>query len=251
MPFLMTNPFQLKAQRTQNKKIGAWLVGLSAFFSFSLFANTLTPYHAEYQILRKGSVQGSATRDLSKIDENTYQLKYQSDIKWMIFNDKRIETSMFTFDDNRAQPIHYDMTRSGTGPDKEYTISFDHTKKTISSNKKEYPLDITWQAEQQDAQTYQIQLRRDIKAGKTKVSYPIVDKKGNQRNYDFEVDGHETITLPIGNVKTVRVKRLYDNNKRQATVWLAPEYDYMLVKMYKGKEGIEQFQVHMTKYDVK
>jgi hypothetical protein len=251
MPFLITNPFQFKAQCTQNKKYGAWLVGLSAFFSFSSFANSLTPYHAEYQILRKGSVQGSATRQLSKIDENTFQLKYQSDINWMIFNDKRKETSMFTFADDRAQPIHYDMTRSGTGPDKEYTVSFDHTQKKITTNKQKYPLDIAWQSNQQDAQTYQIQLRQDIKSGKTKLSYPIVDKKGNQRNYNFAIEGYETITLPIGNVKTIKIKRLYDNNKRQATVWLAPEYDYMLVKMYKGKEGIEQFQVHMTKYEFK
>lgn len=249
MPFLMTNPFQRKAPRTQNNKISAWLIGLSAIFSCSALADALIPYHAEYQILRKGSVQGTATRTLTKLENDEYLLNYQSDIKWMIFTDKRIEKSTFKLNNTHPMPINYSMTRAGTGPDKKYQIAFDHANKLITSNNKDYPLDITWQSAQQDAQTYQIQLRRDVKAGKTKLSYPIIDKKGNQRNYNFEVEGKETITLPIGNVETIRVKRLYDSNKRQATVWLAPEYDYMLVKMYKGKEGIEQFQVQITQYE--
>jgi len=88
-----------------------------------------------------------------------------------------------------------------------------------------------------------------LKAGKTAFSYPIIDKKGNQRSYDFEVDGKETITLPIGNLETIRVKRIYDNNKRQAMAWFAPEHDFLLVKMYKGKGGIEQFQIKLKQYD--
>ncbi|WP_152086305.1 DUF3108 domain-containing protein [Pseudoalteromonas sp. A25] len=249
MPFLMTNPFQLKAQLTQNKKICAWLIGLSAMFSCSLFANPLVPYNAEYQVSRKGSVQGSAFRALTKLDNNTYQLKYRSEIEWMIFSDEREETSTFKMQGEQPIPMEYSMIRSGTGPDKDYKITFDHKNQAILSNQDKYPLDVKWISQQQDLLTYQLQLRNDLKAGKQTFSYPIIDKKGNQRTYDFAVDGEETITLPVGNVKTIRIKRLYDNDKRQATVWLAPEYDYMVVKMYKGKEGIEQFQVQLTKYE--
>ncbi|CAH9051562.1 hypothetical protein PSECIP111854_00770 [Pseudoalteromonas sp. CIP111854] len=249
MPFLMTNPFQPKAQLTQNNKICVWLIGLSAIFSCSLIANPLTPYNAEYQISRKGSVQGIAYRELKQIDVDIYQLKYKSDIEWMIFSDEREETSLFKIHDAKPSPIEYSMIRTGTGPDRDYKITFDHKNQAVMSNQDKYPLDVKWLVQQQDLLTYQVQLRNDLKAGKQKFSYPIIDKKGNQRTYDFVVDGKETITLPIGNVETIRIKRVYDNDKRQATVWLAPEYDYMVVKMYKGKEGIEQFQVQLTKYE--
>ena len=249
MPFLTINPFLRKAHTTQNKYISAWFITLSAIFSTSVLADTLTPYRAEYEVSRKGSVQGSALRELTKNTDNTFILTYQSDIEWMIFSDERNERAKFKVSNNQAIPLEYSMSRTGTGPDKQYNLVFDQNKKQIFSSKKKNPLKVDWKAEQKDLLTYQLQLRHDLKAGKTKFSYPIIDKNGNQRNYNFEVDGKETITLPIGNVETIRVKRLYDNNKRQATAWFAPEYDYLLVKMYKGKEGIEQFQVQLKQYD--
>ncbi|MCF6435154.1 DUF3108 domain-containing protein [Pseudoalteromonas sp. MMG022] len=249
MPFLITNPFQPKAQPTQNNKICAWLLGLSAIFSCSIIANPLVSYNAEYQVSRKGSVKGTAVRELKLLDQNTYQLKYQSDIDIFIFSDEREEVSTFTLKDGKAVPLSYSMVRTGTGRDINQHITFDHKNQLITSSNEKYPLDVKWIADQQDLLTYQLQLRQELKAGKQKFSYPIIDNKGNQRIYNFVVDGVETITLPVGNVETVRIKRLYDNDKRQATVWLAPEYDYMVVKMYKGKEGVEQFQVQLTKYE--
>lgn len=249
MPFLTINPFHRKARTTQNKNISAWFIALSAIFSASIFADPLTPYRAEYEVSRNGSIQGTALRELTKNADNTYILTYQSDIEWMIFSDERNERSKFKIENNQAIPLEYSMSRKGTGPDKQYNLIFDQTKQQIIASKKKQPLKVEWKSEQKDLLTYQFQLRQDLKAGKTSFSYPIIDKNGSQRNYDFEIDGKETITLPIGNVETIRVKRLYDNDKRQATAWFAPEYDYLLVKMYKGKEGIEQFQVQLKQYN--
>lgn len=249
MPFLTINPFHRKARSSRNRHTSAWFIALSAIFSTSVLAEPLTPYRAEYEVSRKGSVQGNALRELTKNADNTYVLTYQSDIEWMIFSDERNERARFMVNNNQAIPLEYSMSRKGTGPDKQYNLVFDQSKKQIFSNKNKHPLKVDWKAEQKDLLTYQFQLRNDLKAGETKFSYPIIDKNGNQRNYDFEVDGKETITLPIGNVETIRVKRLYDNNKRQAIAWFAPEYDFLLVKMYKGKEGIEQFQVQLKQYD--
>jgi len=58
------------------------------------------------------------------------------------------------------------------------------------------------------------------------------------------------ISLPIGNVEAIKVKRLYDNDKRQALAWFAPEMDYMLVRMWKGEKGMEQFEVQMNSFTV-
>ena len=95
-----------------------------------------------------------------------------------------------------------------------------------------------------------MQVREELKQGKTQLSYPLIDKKGNLRNYDFEVVGTEMISLPIGNVEAIKVKRLYDNDKRQALAWFAPEMDYMLVRMWKGEKGVEQFEVQLNSFTV-
>ena len=53
-----------------------------------------------------------------------------------------------------------------------------------------------------------------------------------------------------GMKEAIKVKRLYDNDKRQAIAWFAPEMDYMLVRMWKGEKGMEQFEVQMNSFTV-
>ncbi|WP_247664655.1 DUF3108 domain-containing protein [Pseudoalteromonas sp. MMG010] len=238
------------ARTTHNKKLSALLLLAGTLLPGSLIAGELTQYEANYDILRKGERHGEATRELKKLAENNYELTYHSNIEWMIFSDSRQETSQFTFTEGKVSPYHYSMLRTGTGPDKDYDIKFDVENKKVTSSTSEYPLKCEWTDEFQDAISYQVQVREGLKAGETNFSFPLVDKKGNRRDYNFEVIGTEMISLPIGNIDAVKVRRLYDNDKRQAIAWFAPEMDYMLVRMWKGEKGVEQFEVQMNSFTV-
>jgi hypothetical protein len=238
------------ARTTHNKKLSALLVCAGTLLPTSLIAGELTQYQANYDILRKGEHHGEAVRELKKLADDSYELTYHSNIEWMIFSDSRQETSKFTFEKNKVTPHHYSMIRTGTGPDKDYQIDFDVENKKVTSSTSEYPLECEWTDEFQDAISYQVQVREGLRNGETNFSYPLVDKKGNRRDYNFEVVGKEMISLPIGNIEAIKVKRLYDNDKRQALAWFAPEMDYMLVRMWKGEKGVEQFEVQMNSFTV-
>ncbi|WP_105254737.1 DUF3108 domain-containing protein [Pseudoalteromonas sp. T1lg75] len=255
----ITTPFQAKAPtstRTWTAKLLIAAVlgcGINLAHAEQQDANpapqiTLNEYRAEYIVTRQGERHGAAQRSLTRVDDNLYELSYHSEIEWMIFSDERQESSRFKFVDGTVLPVDYVLERTGTGPDKTYKISFDHQQQQVFSNQSKYPLECTWNQNFQDVLSYQISLRQALSKGETKFSYPIVDKKGNDREYQFEVVGNETITLPIGNVETIKVKRVYDNDKRQAIAWFAPSMDHMMVRMYKGKDGVEQFQVELAKY---
>lgn len=251
MQFLTKNNFLHTVRTTQNKKQSALLFCAGTLLlPTGLMAGELTQFEANYDILRKGENHGQGVRTLKKLADNSYQVSYHSDIEWMIFSDSRKETSNFTYTDEKVTPVSYSMIRTGTGPDKEYTLQFDGTKKQISSSESKYPLECQWSDQFQDSISYQVQVREELKMGKTSFSYPLVDKKGNCRDYNFEVVGKEMISLPIGNIEAIKVKRLYDNDKRQALAWFAPEMDYMLVRMWKGEKGMEQFEVQLKSFTV-
>ncbi|SUC51569.1 DUF3108 domain-containing protein [Pseudoalteromonas nigrifaciens] len=250
MQFLTKQNFLHTARSTHNKKISALLLCVGTLLPTSLIAGELTQYEAKYDILRKGKNHGEAVRELKKISDDNYELTYHSNIEWMIFSDSRQETSKFTFKDGKVSPHHYSMIRTGTGPDKDYNIDFDAQKKVVNSSRSEYPLECEWTDDFQDAISYQVQVREGLKKGETSFSFPLIDKKGNRRDYNFEVVATEMISLPIGNVEAIKVKRLYDNDKRQALAWFAPEMDYMLVRMWKGEKGMEQFEVQINSFTV-
>ncbi|MFY8349815.1 DUF3108 domain-containing protein [Pseudoalteromonas sp. SSM20] len=249
MQFLMAKFFQSKALQSKFL-MGAVLT--SALFSPFLSASThqLQSYQAEYDILRQGERHGSAFRRLT-VTNDSCELSYKSDIKWMIFNDKRSEQATFDCANGEIKPLQYVMEREGTGPDRKYTLNFDHQTKQVTSNASKYPLDINWENGLQDLISYQAQMRLDLLAGKKEFDYPIVDKKGKARHYRFEILGTETITLPFGNVETIKARRVYNNDKRQALAWFAPSMDYLLVRMWKGEKGVEQFDVQLKSYEVK
>ncbi|MFY8272615.1 DUF3108 domain-containing protein [Pseudoalteromonas sp. SSDWG2] len=211
-------------------------------------ASQLLQYQAKYFITRQGERHGEAQRSLAQLEDGTYKLSYRSDIEWMIFSDERTESSRFAYHDGDVKPLDYVLEREGTGPDKTYKVSFEHDAQQVFTNKSKYPIEIEWKADFQDVLSYQIALRKGLANGETKFAYPIVDKKGNSREYMFEVVGTEAITLPIGNVETIIVKRLYDSDKRQAIAWFAPSMNYMMVRMFKGKDGVEQFVVELAEY---
>lgn len=245
----MAKFFQSKALQSKFL-MGAVLT--CALLSPLLFASThqLQSYQAEYDILRQGERHGSAFRRLT-VTNDSCELSYKSDIKWMIFNDKRSENAKFDCANGEVKPLQYVMEREGTGPDRKYTLRFDHQTKQVTSNASKYPLEINWEHGVQDLISYQAQMRLDLLAGKKEFDYPIVDKKGKARHYRFEILGTETITLPFGNVETIKARRVYNNDKRQALAWFAPSMDYLLVRMWKGEKGVEQFDVQLKSYEVK
>ena len=52
--------------------------------------------------------------------------------------------------------------------------------------------------------------------------------------------------LPYGLIKTVKFKREIVNKKRITYAWFAPELDFLLVKLYQIKGGVEQFEAQLT-----
>ncbi|MBU2968954.1 DUF3108 domain-containing protein [Pseudoalteromonas sp. C2R02] len=255
MQFLIIKNFLHTAKTTLKNsfKFKGALLSLSTLVITPSFANTSTDtsstaikeYTAKYDVLRKGERYGQATRIFKQLDDKHCRISYESDIEWMIFSDKRTEISTFPCFDAQVSPLKYQMIRSGTGRDKNYKISFDRQNKQVFSNKEKFPLKLIWDDALQDGISYQVQFRRDVQEGKTEFDYPLVDKKGRVRHYKFQVIGKETITLPMGNVETIKVKRLYDNDKRQVTVWFAPSLDYMMVRTWKGEKGVEQFDIQL------
>ena len=62
----------------------------------------------------------------------------------------------------------------------------------------------------------------------------------------YQNDGEEELVLPYGLIKTVRFKREVLEKKRVTYAWFAPELDFLLVKLYQVKAGVEQFEAQLT-----
>lgn len=213
----------------------------------------IKPFIAKYKVFRSGEEHGTAERELFALD-SMYRLSYKSSISWMIFSDERSEASEFKVVNNQIQPFEYKMKRSGTGPDRSYHVTFNRQDEKIELPKKRKkrknrkPKHVThWNSLWLDPISYQQQLYIDLKRGKKQFNYSFINRKGQEQEYLFRVAGEEPLVLPYGTIKAIKVERYYETqSERQTIAWFAPELDYALVRIWKGKSGVEQFDIQLS-----
>jgi len=220
---------------------------------------SIPAFTAKYTLLHKSSPVGTALRQLTYVNNQNKQLDsksavyhYETDIEWLIFSDKRSETSTLTIQNNKVIPKHYIYKREGTGRDKSYEWHYDFIKKIATDEKSHRQVKLDQIEGLQDKLSYHLQNRLDLinqssnKAMQKRFSYPVISTSGNIKNYDYEYDGEEELILPYGLVKTIRLKREIAEKKRITYAWFAPELNYVLVKLYQVKSGAEQFEAQLS-----
>lgn len=205
-------------------------------------------FNAEYLIYRGGKNHGTAKRYLHFKDSH-YEMGYSSDISWLVFSDKRSEVSKFTLEQDRLKPLHYLMKRSGTGSSRHYELRLDWQNKQLFTGKKQQLKAIDWQDNWLDPLSFHQQLVLDLQAGKTTFSYDVLNRDGNSKTYHYQVIMEEPLALPFGTVRALRIARVEQNSDKQVLAWVAPSLDYMLVRLWRGEDNVEQFDVQLYKLE--
>lgn len=224
---------------------------------------TIPAFSAQYTLLHKSDPVGSALRQLTyventnnKPDSKSAIYHYETDIEWLIFSDKRSETSTLTIDGNKVIPQHYVYKREGTGRDKSYEWRYDFVKKMATDEKSHRQVTLVEIDGLQDKLSYHLQNRVDLieqandKTAQKRFSYPVISTSGSIKSYVYEYDGEEELILPYGLVKTIRLKREITAKKRITYAWFAPELNYLLVKLYQVKAGAEQFEAQLSHLEI-
>ena len=218
------------------------------------------PFTAQYSVIHKSDPVGTGTRQLKLLDNGSIEYSYHNYIEWLIFSDDRQETSILTINQDKVTPLSYQYKREGTGRDKFYHWSFDSKNSTAHNIKDDRTLEVDFSNNLQDKLSYHLQNRINLikayQAAKknnsaafnkqTSFSYPVISTSGSIKNYVYQYDGEEELILPYGLIKTVKFKREIIEKKRVTYAWFAPELDFLLVKLYQIKGGVEQFEAQLT-----
>lgn len=210
-------------------------------------------FTAQYNIFRKGNLLGQGTRTLRYLDNGQAQYSYNTNIEWLIFSDIRHESSNIIIDDHQVIPLHYLYERSGTGSDKRTEWDFNpetHKAVSVSVDDERHAINVDFDNAIQDKLSYHLQQRLHlIKSPITdKYVYSVIQSSGKLKDYIYEYDGEEELTMPYGNIKTVRLKREVPKKKKAVYAWFAPELDYLLVCLRHTQNGAIQFEAHLDNY---
>jgi hypothetical protein len=141
------------------------------------------------------------------------------------------ESSLFRWEDCRAEPVRYRFDFSGFSVDRKLWLDFDHEKKTASGESRKGPITFAFPDDVTDELGLSFAARCQLLRGANEVTYNTATTKG-MRTLTYRIVGQEKLKTPLGKFDAIRVERKREaGEKRRSTLWLAPSLGYIMIKM--------------------
>jgi Protein of unknown function (DUF3108) len=205
-----------------------------------------TPFRAVYKADYKGlPVSVVGVRELRQIEDSKYLLSSTA----KSFFASVTEQSIFTLDEQHPVPLEYQYKRTGIGKNRKVLLTFDRQAGKVISEIEPWDIDVT--SETLDKLLYQYKMREDLHEALQNgqpwpdMNYKVADG-GRIKNYNFKVTGEEFIVTPIGRIRTVKAIRIRKDGDRTTTFWLAPDYEFMLVRLLQTERKGKGFELLLT-----
>lgn len=185
------------------------------------------PFTARYSVHVNGFKVGEIERNLKISPAGQYVLEnvmYTTGLVALFKKDRALERSTWRLDKGRVVPVEYFAHYTGRSKDVVERLDFDWGNNTVSSLRDGATKAVELVEGTLDKLGHQIILRRDIATGKKHIEYQVADR-GEIKPYIYDVIGKEDVVTARGTVNAIKVQ------KGTTTFWLAPQWDYLLVKL--------------------
>jgi len=221
------------------------IFGLLLTASLSAAAQLPQPFTATYQAEIKG-FSVTAQRSLSVRKDGLLELSFNARSLFATID----ESSQFNWlDGGQLRPQHYEYHRTGLGRDRHAKLSFNWPALMVTNDVQDKAWTMPLPEQAQDKLSYQLQLRHDLINQRTDMRYEVADG-GRLKTYGFEVLGKEVLNTPLGKLNTVKVKRLRAHSDRQTLIWLAPDWDYLIVRIQHIAKDGKDYEISLAEAQI-
>lgn len=193
----------------------------------------LTPYEAVYKTSTSG-LSIKLRRSLSMDDNGDCRLTSQG--KLLVAGIS--EVSVFGLDGDRVQPKSYVYQLSGP-VSRRREVHFENDASVIRSLYKKEWYELPKTDDTLDRMSQQEQLRLSLLNDPTPredMRFRVADGR-KVKEYRLIYHGEERLETPMGWVKTLHFERDHDDPERRSAVWIAPGWDYLMVRTVHVDDG--------------
>lgn len=152
------------------------------------------------------------------------------------------EESLFRFEDGRLWPVSYEYRQLNSGKNRAEDIVYDWTDGIATVNYRGHESVVELESGTMDRFLMQLAISLHSRDGTLERTYRIIDNS-RIKTYQLRSTETETLTTPAGTFETLRVERIDDNKDKKLRLWLAPELDYLPVKIEQEKLNEEPLRL--------
>lgn len=216
---------------------------ISAISTATADADFIKPYRVVYDANYDFflPIRGKAIRELHQQEDGHWVLSHSIDSSLLTLK----ETSLFEWQQQQPKTITYNFKQRSIGKSRNELLEFDWNSQQVhhTTNKPAGSFEISKAT--LDKLTYQLKIRQDLSNSKDILVYSVADKR-KLKQYGFDIIGNAVLETPMGKLNTLQIKRDRGANaKRETTLWLAKDWDYLLVKIHQKEKG-KDYEVVMV-----
>jgi hypothetical protein len=207
-------------------------------------------FSADYVFERGRITVGETRMELERSKNNIYRYTSVAEATGFIslfVRDVLREESIFHFDGEGFWPISYAYRHEGSKKNRNEHVAYDWTSRTARLNYRGHTSEIALQPGAMDRFLLQVAIMHDVRDMALDKTYQVIDN-GGIRRYRLSGDKSETIETPAGTFKTVRVERADGGNDKRLRFWLAPELNYLPVRIEQERLNEETLRLSLKAY---
>jgi hypothetical protein len=196
-------------------------------------SKTLSPFSAQYVLKYIGIPFGEVRVQLQLSTDGRYSYSAHTipvGIAAMLHRDEVTEQSEGLIRDGVVTPVNYRYHHERERKPRVVSVDFNWRTHRVTNT----ILGSRWSMEippaAQDKFSQQLALMLALLRGETEIRFNVADG-GRLKSYLFQREGEERATTEGGVFHCIKLSRSKNNNPSQATFWMAPELNYLPVRI--------------------
>lgn len=212
-----------------------------------LYADIPLPFSASYEA-RYGGFRASAERSLERIDDTHIEIRTLLQLKLLGQSVSSIRESSNVFidsNDGQARSTDYSFIQTGIGKRSRH-IQFDWDAAIARASLDNLKLELPLEANATDNLSSYLEIRRQLQEGRKEIIFPGI-YKGELEDIHYRVVGEEMTDTSLGTFNSIRLTRIREpNSDRNTEIWLATQWDYMLIKLVQEEPGNSTISLELS-----
>lgn len=203
------------------------------------------PFIARFAIEWKGLTAGYSQLELTRSSSDVYTYKSRNvahGIFRLAFPDAISQVSSFSIVDGGVRPASYHADDGSRDSGKSVALQFDWQAGRVTGVSEKKPVDIALEPGTQDTLSVQIELMRELAAGRAPKSFWLIDND-EIKEYRYVREGNVTLETPLGKLEAVIYRSERTGSDRVTRLWLAPSLGYLPVRAERSRAGKIDFSL--------
>ena len=202
----------------------------------------LPDFEARYRLEQHDLNIGTATIALHTDEQGHYLYEFHSRpvrwLSWFADNELR-ESSRGEINASGIRPQQYHYERSG-GNQRIARLSFDWQSMRVKNDVAGSHWEMDIPPGTHDKLATQLGMMLALGEGKDDVTFPVADG-GTLKEYRYRVTGRESLDVPAGTFRTVKVTKMRKDIDQETIIWFAPALHYLPVRIWRRDSDDEEY----------